>query len=179
VAADLQHYVLSRYADRLVTAYLHDEVRHRTTTRFGDSVTVTRNLDTGSVLDTGNDTIAISGVEVVSDDGSVKAGVFTRFNGVPLSTGEHVLVQEREPSVVTIRHPKGGDTEILVAYGNWKRTDQLLGRAFDVFGKALGSVDVRADADGLRFECKALLHDRQVGRYEIVNLSTRRRAVSR
>jgi hypothetical protein len=177
-ASELQQHVLSRYADRLVTAYADDG--RKTTTRFGDDITAIRNLDAAAPLDSGSNTIAPSGVVVAGADGSWTAGIFTRFNGQPLSAGDHILIVERGPARVTIRQPRGTDTDLTIPLGSWKATDSFEVRAFDLGGNPLGLATTQVQPSGIVFRYQMAINGQQTGRYEVVNRgASRRRSVRR
>lgn len=86
LASELQQHVLSRYADSLVTGYIHNDAGHKTTTSFGD-LTVVRNIDPAIGLDSGPDTIAILGAAILAERRIVS----------------HIPIRDRRPASRAIR----------------------------------------------------------------------------
>jgi hypothetical protein len=115
--------------------------------------------------------VAPGGFLARTDDGGVLAGVFAGyFNGSVLSAGEHYLVVERTPHVVTVRQPVGADTVLAVdAPDDWHEGEPLHVRAFDRTGQALGEVGFWTEGRVVNFIYRQKYDSQRVGHYQVVN----------
>src|SRR5262249_14184988 len=91
-----QKYALANYADELVSAY--DDLGNNITRTTFSTYTVYSNWDSNNRYKVNGNTLPPGGVVTQANDGSVIAGVFTAYNGRPLSEGEHYLVEVRLPT---------------------------------------------------------------------------------
>lgn len=118
VVGVFQKHVLSRYADELVTdfAELGNGIRR----------TVFKTFKTWSSWDNqayavGGHTIAANGAASLADNGLAVAGVFSAFNGVALSPGDHYIAMVRDSNTLKFFHPKGPATPVtLTLPAEWK-----------------------------------------------------------
>ncbi|RME61404.1 MAG: hypothetical protein D6790_07870, partial [Caldilineae bacterium] len=112
VVPAFQRRVLARYADELVTGFdnLTDQV---TRTQF-ETHAVIANWDQAQPYAAADHTLPPLGVQVASTDGALIAGVFTRFHGLPLSPGDHYLIEERGLYAVRVAQPLGADTPLVI-----------------------------------------------------------------
>ena len=58
--------------------------------------------------------LAPGGCWVTDRQGSLSAGIFTAFNGQPLTAGEHYLIVETRDDGLTVRHLQGPDTPLIL-----------------------------------------------------------------
>ena len=78
------------------------------------------------------------------------AGVFTRYNGVSLSPGDHYLIEERDTWGITVRQPKGEDTALRLApLSGWGEGQRLQALVVDRAGTIIGSEPVTSTAQGI------------------------------
>ncbi|MBN1580124.1 MAG: hypothetical protein JXA89_05435, partial [Anaerolineae bacterium] len=126
----VQEQVLSEYAGERVTGFrmLQDGV---TQTRF-EKVTVIANWKESAVYHAGGHGLAPGGVIVFDDRNTLSAGVFSTYNGLALTTGDHILVEKRENETITLWQPIGDDTPIaLAALPGWADDDLVLVAAYN------------------------------------------------
>ena len=98
-----------------------------------------------------------------------EAGVLTHtFNGYGLSAGDHILIVQRTPAVVTVRQPVGADTSLTVGVPEgWLAGEPVAVRAFDRQGRILGEADASIDERQVTFTYRQRWNGRQVGYYEL------------
>jgi len=58
--------------------------------------------------------LAPGGCWVTDREGRLSAGIFTAFNGQPLTNGDHYLIVETRANGITVRHPQGPDTPLTL-----------------------------------------------------------------
>jgi hypothetical protein len=105
---------------------------------------------------------------VALGDGSLVAGIFTSYNGVPLSAGEHYLIEERQPNEIVVRQPLGADTDLTLGLpAGWKTGDPIIAWAIGRTGKLLGSASTSATASGISFVYQDELSGERVASYRI------------
>lgn len=164
-----QKYVLARYAGEEMTNFtnLEGEV---TQTSF-ETFTVVANWDETNSYDTGQHTLPPLGVVVMSADGTLTAGVFTSYNGVPLSAGDHYLIEERRPSDITVRQPLGADTNLtLKLLPVWSPNDPIGAWAYAATGQFITSVPVTVTAQDITFVYQQQIGEQSITHYKVVEL---------
>ena len=165
----LQRAVLSRAAGRTLDDYaeINADVTQST---FGD-LAVIANWHPTLTYQVDGHYVAPGGFLARTDGGDVLAGVFVNFfNANGLSAGEHYLVIERTPHVVTVRQPLGADTSLTVdAPDDWQPGETLHVRAFDRAGNHLGQAGFWMDGRKVTFTYRQQWSDQAVGYYELVN----------
>jgi hypothetical protein len=170
VVGTFQKHVLSRYAGERLMAFA-SVATNVTKTEFA-TFTVTANWDAAASYSTDGFTLPPQGVMTGSRDGTVRAGVFTTFNGVALDAGDHYLIEERTPSTVVVRQPMGSDTNITVRLpAGWTVTDPLAGRAFDGAGRVIQDVAVSTTTGGIMLNCQQQRAGQSVAAYRLRNHS--------
>jgi len=107
-----QKEVLSKYADELLKEFEHLD-NNVIRTSF-ESFTVYSNWSDREAFHIDGYTVPPGGVAVFADDGSVRAGLFTEYNGLPLGKGEHYIVEVRSGDEIRIYQPIGRATKITV-----------------------------------------------------------------
>jgi hypothetical protein len=161
-----QRYVLARYASQAMTSFigLEDSV---TQTSF-ETFTVVANWDEIRPYDAGQHTLPPLGTVVTSTDGTLTAGIFTRYNGVPLSAGDHYVIEERGPTDIVVRQPLGPDTSLTVRLlPGWNSDDPIGARAREETGRIIGSVPLTVTARGITFVYQRWIGEQPVAYYEV------------
>lgn len=180
VTTALQRRVLSRYATETAESFewLTASV---TKTKFR-TVEVIANADAKLPLEVPEGVVAPGGVIARSLDGSMTAGLFTRWAGVPLTRGEHWIVEERDASGITFVKPSGADTLIVLRpLAEWSRSTPLEVRAMSAKGEEIRTLGVSWTPSGLVFAATRWIDGREVDHYRIVDPTRepRRRGVRR
>jgi hypothetical protein len=159
-----QKYALASYADQRITAYddLGGEVAR---TRFETYTVYANDSAAAPYTPDGLDaTLPPGGVLTIADDGSVMAGVFTRFGGQELSEGDHYLVVTRAANEVMVFQPVGSDTPLRLRVPGWA---QVTVEACHYDGTAIAPVDTLRDGDAVTFEYAGVVNSEAVGYYRV------------
>jgi len=166
IVGAFQQRVLSTYADENLVAYSRSGAVSRS--EFS-SVTVTANWDTTNSYSSGGFSLPPSGVLVASLSGDRAAGIFTTYNGVPLSDGDHYLIEERGQRTITVRQPAGANTSLLVRLlPGWSAASPVEVWAFTSSSQFIGRVTPTVTANGVRFEYQTQLSGKNVDHYLVV-----------
>jgi hypothetical protein len=132
-----QQRVLSKYADERIEDYTHID-KNVTLTRFR-TFSVVANWDDYNTYQYKDYIIAPKGALVMSDDGTITAGIFSGYNGTPLQYGEHIILEERYSDKIVLYHLDGWSTDItLTMLPDWKADERYMAMAFDKDGNYLG-----------------------------------------
>ena len=100
------------------------------------------------------------------DDGGLVAGVFTRYNNVALSAGDHYLIETRGAWGSIVRQPMGADTDLTVALlPEWGMRGPTAALALNASGQIVGGTPVMADPAGLTFHYRQNLGGQSVAAY--------------
>lgn len=166
VVSAFQSRVLGRYAGELVTGFdnLADGV---TRTRF-ETHTVIANRNEGEAYIVGDHTLPPQGVLVTSADGTLTAGIFTRFYGLSLTPGDHYLIAERERGAVRVAQPMGADTPLVIPLPNDGRSGAPEVWAYDRYGRLIGRVPSTETEDGVGFAYVGQIEGRPVAFYRVL-----------
>jgi hypothetical protein len=166
VVADFQRYVIARYAGDTLSGYSRVQ-GSATQSTFAQAVVVA-NWSTTDPYTTPTYALPPQGAMVALGDGSLVAGIFTSYNGVPLSAGEHYLIEERQPNEIVVRQPLGADTDLTLGLpAGWKTGDPIIAWAIGRTGKLLGSASTSATASGISFVYQDELSGERVASYRI------------
>lgn len=166
VVGEFQKFVLSQYASERLLSYssLQDKV---TQTTFENFIVLT-NWDTQKPATLEKYDLPHSGFMIYKKDGSLRAGVFTRYNNLPLSSGQHYLIEERHANEIIIRQPLGEDTALeLDLLPGWNAATTLTAYAYARDGSLVGQVAVEMHEDSLLFNCQKNMADQVVAYYTI------------
>jgi hypothetical protein len=166
LVSTFQKYVLSRYASEVMTKFtnLEDKV---TQTSF-ETFTVIANWDEAHTYSTSKHTLSPLGVLSMSADGRLTSGVFTSYNGVPLSAGDHYLIENRGLTDITVRQPIGTDTSLtLELLPGWSPNAPIKAWAYTAMGQVIGSVPVIVTAQGIAFVYRQQMSKSSVAYYKI------------
>ncbi len=161
----LQREVLAGYADAPVVGF-KQVGPDATRTDFGSGHVVTANWNKESpyVLDEAF-TLSPGGFDVKSEDGRVRAGNYTRYNGFDLDPGEHDLVEVRGDEAIRVYQPFGADTTLQVRKGDgWKHA---VAAAYTADGVKIADWPVEEAGENVRFDYIALAGGRKVGYVEL------------
>ncbi|MCR2802323.1 discoidin domain-containing protein [Paenibacillus soyae] len=159
-----QQYVLADYVDRLVTDF--EQVTESVTrTDFGTH-TVTANWDkTGTYELNSEFALSPGGFDVRNKEGGVRAGNYSRYNGLVLDPGDHLLVEARAGDAVRIYQPIGSDTTLKVKKGEgWKHAVASVHRAD---GEKLADLRVTEEGEYVLFDYVALVKEQKVAYVEL------------
>ncbi len=157
-----QKYALANYADQLVTRF--EPVSGNVwRTDFG-SYEVISNWSTTDSFTAGPHTLPPGGVVTQAKDGSVTAGVFTAFNGNPLSSGDHYLVEVRSKTDIKVFQPVGPDTTIHVVLPT-TATVEIAAYGYD--GSLISKVSADETGADLSFNYATTVNGQAVGYYRI------------
>jgi hypothetical protein len=150
VVSDFQRYVLSRYAGDRLLAYMQLP-DGGTQSAFTHALVVT-NPSASTPYSFAAHVLAPQGTLVALDDNSLVAGVFTSYNGVALSSGDHYLIEEHEPSAVIVRQPLGASTRLTDGRApGWNASDPIIAVAMSQAGAVLASAPATTTASGVSF----------------------------
>ena len=135
---------------------------------YGD-IKVTRNGNYDISITTKDYTLPPYGVLVESDDGALIAGIFSAFNGDELvadEPGDHYLIQENKPNVITLKHLYGPDTPIKINIPPWWTNAGMIKVTGYTYG---GNDDVAFNIDNqsIRFNVQEFINDEMVSEYKI------------
>ncbi|HVU09912.1 MAG TPA: DUF6259 domain-containing protein, partial [Phototrophicaceae bacterium] len=155
-----QKYALANYADQLVQSF--DDLGNDVTRTKFSTYTVYANWSTDMSYTQDNNTLPPGGVVTRANDGSVIAGVFTAFNGQPLSDGDHDLVEVRSADEIRIFQPVGSDTTIHIP--GWSKATVT---AYQYDGTEIADVDTTISGTDVSFAYQGTLQGQQVGYYSI------------
>lgn len=167
LVGDFQKHVLACYAGEAMTdfANLEDKV---TQTSF-ETFAVIANWDEMSTYSTSQHTLPPLGVLAMSADGTLTAGVFTGYNGAPLSAGDHYLIEDRGLTDIIVRQPIGTDTNLtLELLPGWGPNDPIEAWAYAATGQVFGSVPVTVTAQGITFVYQQQIAEQPVAYYRVV-----------
>ena len=161
-----QKHVLARYASEAVTDFtnLEDGV---TQTSF-ETFAVVANWDEMYTYNTGQHTLPPSGALVINADGTLTAGVFTSYNGVPLSSGDHYLIEERNPNDIVVRQPLGADTSLTIErLPGWSPNDPIVAWAHAETGYIIRGLPVTVTAQDITFVYQQQVGEQSVAYYRV------------
>ncbi|MFZ0548153.1 MAG: hypothetical protein WAM60_22090, partial [Candidatus Promineifilaceae bacterium] len=166
-----QSRVLSEYAGERILDY-SNLTSHVTQTKF-ERVMATTNWNTTSSYSLGQYTLPPLGTMVASDDDSLIAGIFTKYNGVSLTGGAHYLVEERESERIMIRQPRGADTVLTIdLLPQWNMDTPLEIWVYDNTGFVIGTVPGNVTSNCITFNYQQKIGGKTAAYYSISNLDS-------
>jgi hypothetical protein len=164
-----QKHVLARYAGEAMTRF--DTLGGNVTQTSFETFSVVANWDETSSYAAGPHTVPPLGSLVTSADGALTAGVLTRYNGVPLSAGEHYLIEERGVREITVRQPLGADTELtLERLPVWRPNSPMAARAYTTSGQLIAIGPATVTAQGVTFGYRQRIEGHSVAYYKVGEL---------
>ncbi|MCR8659595.1 discoidin domain-containing protein [Paenibacillus endoradicis] len=164
-----QKYVLARYVDQLVVNF-EQRTQTVTITDFGTHK-VTSNWDSKETYSMdGDTTLSNGGFDVTADDGRVRAGNYSRYNGFDLDAGDHNLVEVRETDTIRIYQPIGSDTTLKIKKGD--KWDHTVVTAYKPDGTKIVDLPVEEVDEYVLFDYIALIKEQKVGYIELTNSKT-------
>jgi hypothetical protein len=117
---------------------------------------------------TGGHALPPEGVLVQRDDGSLIAGVFTSYNGSPLSNGDHYFIEERGANKIIVRQPMDADSSLrLTRLPGWRSTAHLSAWAYNRAGDLIDTTPVSVSGAQLTFTYRTQLAGQQVAYYRV------------
>jgi hypothetical protein len=159
-------HVVSRYATERMLDY--EELTANVTRSSFEHTTVTMNWNQSNAYATSGYVLPPEGVLVQRDDGSLIAGIFTAYNGAPLSSGDHYLIEERGANEIIVRQPMGANTSLrLTRLPGWDITAHLSARAYGRDGHPIGSAPVSVAGAHLTFTYHPQMAGQPVAYYRI------------
>jgi len=141
----------------------------RSTFGSGDEqVTVTANWRKSAGFPVGQQILAPVGLLVERVDGTLKAGIFTVYQGAALSDGIHFLIEERGEDAIVVRQPLGNDTGLtLAALPGWDASSRVVAEAFSADGVRLGQIDGSISGENVSFFYAGTLDGQPVAYYRL------------
>ncbi len=166
VVVAFQKQVLSRYAGERMLSYT--SLGGTATRSAFEHFSVVTNWSRAVAYAAGPYVLPPSGAMVTSDDGSLTAGVFSSYNGYPLRSGEHYLIEDRGLDTVTVRQPMGADTELTIrSLPSWQAAGSPEVWAVSKAGSRIDSVASSVTAEGVSFVYQSQLAGSAVAYYQI------------
>ncbi len=164
VAGEFQKYVLSQYADETVTNFeAAGNGNYKTTFKSFASYSSWNNQP----YVVNGHTISANGVAAIALNGYSLAGVFTAFNKVPLSAGDHYLGMVQDANSIRVFQPKGAATPItLTLPAEWK-TYTL--KSYSLADAPLGDVPFTKNGQSLTFTVAENLNGGPGGYYRLLS----------
>jgi len=136
VLEEFQQLVISKLIGKSMTDY-QDITSNISQSSFED-ITVTYNWDQTNAYTLGSHILSPHGSLVASDDGNLIAGIFRRYDGMELSTGDHFLIVESGDTIITVHHPNSPITDIRFSKPvNWFDLDGIQVYATTLSGEQL------------------------------------------
>ncbi len=167
VVAAFQRFVLSQYASERITNY--SSLQTNVTQTSFENYTAITNWDSQTIFNSGGYGISPSGVLIKKNDGSLIAGVFTSYNGAPLSSGDHYLIEERTPAAIILRQPMGADTLLSTRLlPGWNASTKLEAAAYTIDGRQIGKVPIAISGNNLSFTYSQSLSGSPVAYCQII-----------
>ncbi len=170
VVGDFQTHVFATYADRLLTDFVDvaDGVTRSTFGSGDEQVVVTANWRKSAGFPVGEQILAPVGLLVERADGSLKAGIFTAYQGAALSNGIHFLIEERGEDTIVVRQPMGNDTGLtLAALPGWDASSRVVAEAFSAAGVRLGQIDGSISGENVSFFYAGTMDGQPVAYYRL------------
>jgi hypothetical protein len=162
-----QKHVLARYADEVVVDFTNPE--DNVTRTLFETYTVVANWDRTNTYTSGEHTLPAPGVMVTGANGTLTAGVFAGYNGVPLSAGDHFLIENRGPTDIIVRQPSGADTHLtLELLPGWDPSDPIEVWAFEETDQVIGRAPVTVTSQGATFVYRQQIAGQLVAYYKVV-----------
>jgi len=168
VAGVFQKQVLAHYASELVDAF--DPLDESATRTVIGDYTITANWNDEQGYALGEFTLAPGGVESVNRSGTVRGGVYTRYNGRELDPGDHYLVEVREKDRIRVYQPMGSDTTITIRKGDqWSHAKIA---AYQHNGNLIAELPVIEEGEFVTFDYIGIIYDQKVGYVQIERSDT-------
>jgi len=158
-----QKHVLSRYYHERMVDYI-DMGNDVTKSCFATHEVLT-NWSKTNTLSINNHTLATEGFLVTSNDLAINAGIFTNYNGLALSSGDHFIIETRYADSLILRHPQGQDTPIRLDHRSLNAAPNIYCFAF--VENSVFQVPVEVDSQYVSFNLKNNYNDYEVDRYVI------------
>lgn len=109
----LQKHVLADYVDERVTGF--KQVTADVTETAFQSYKVTANWSKEQAYELDEQfALPAGGFHIAAQDGGVRAGQYSKYNGLELDPGEHVLVELRDADEIRMYQPIGSDTSLRI-----------------------------------------------------------------
>ncbi|MFQ6013855.1 MAG: hypothetical protein ACE5NP_00250 [Anaerolineae bacterium] len=173
VVTDFQAHVSSRYVGARMTGYdeLPDNVTLSTFETDDETISVLKNWDTTNTYTVDEYTLSSDGVFVTSSLDNLIAGIFTAYNGVPLSEGDHFIIEQRNAEDIVVRHPMGPDTDItLDMLPNWSSSDPISVMAYDRDNRLIKTITPTISDSSITFPCNQRVNDTDVAFYQVTRI---------
>ena len=133
---------------------------------LGNWQTTTFSLDGNTVIP--------GGFMAWTGDGAMLAGFFQNsFQNQPLSPGPHAVVMERAPTLVSLRHPVGADTNLSVQVPSaWQNGKPLYAFAVDPNANLIGAVGTAVQGNVATVQALRAVGGTRASRFEIMSTSS-------
>ena len=159
-----QKFVLSRYADETVTNF-EDLGNGIFKTSFKTFSTYSSWAKQPYAVS--GHTISADGVATIANNGLAVAGVFTAFNGAPISAGDHYIAMVRDSNSLKLCHPKGAATPITLALPSEWKTYTL--KSYSLGDVLIGDVPFTKNGQNVTFNAAENLNAGPGGYYRLLS----------
>ncbi len=162
-----QKYVISEYANERILdyQYLLDDV---TQTRF-ENHTVTMNWDQDHPFTVSKYELPPGGSVITDTNGTLTAGIFTRYNNHSLSGGDHYLIEKRTATDIRVWQPMGNDTDITIDLLPVWSTMDIVAQAVDKNSQIIANVPATITTETLTFPYQQQVKGQSVEHYQILS----------
>jgi len=107
---ELQDHLLADYSSERITDYVF--ITPNVTQTSFETVYIIANWDAQQGYMVEDHTLAPLGALIRAQGDRLVAGIFTSFNGQPLTNGDHYLIIKQELNQISIHQPMGSDTSL-------------------------------------------------------------------
>lgn len=150
IAGAMQNYVFSQYAAERVMDYV--QLSENISRTSFENYTVITNWSVYESYDLDGNVLPPQGMLIKKNNAALMAGIFTSYNGIQLSAGEHYLIEDRQKDKITVRQPSGPDTSITIKLlPDWNAKTKLVAQAFTRDGVAFSATQVEITSAGATF----------------------------
>ena len=155
-----QRHVVARFADQPLQdfAVLPGNI---TRSDFGDYTVWANESTTQDWQAPGGPKLAAGGCWVTERQGRLSAGIFTAFNGQPLTAGDHYLIVEARDKGFTVRHLQGPDTPLSL------KTAKPVRSVTAQFDQGKSEVPFRMENGQVHLDINSKLQGQDVRSYEL------------
>ncbi len=161
--SDFQKFVISRIAGQPMTSF-DKPAPGISVSIFGDMSVLNNWNKSGYPFE--KYVVASSGAIATSSDNRLIAGIFTTFNNLELSSGDHYLIVETFEDSIVVRHPYGENSSIsIVRPTSWEKVTGVKVTAFTEVGEH--TIDQIVGDDFVTFDMSRELEGEMVKYFEL------------
>lgn len=169
LVAVVQSQVLAQYADELATDFRF--VAPEVSQTIFETFRVLANWDAERSYAVGAHVVAPGGVYVSNETDTV-AGMFSTYNGRPLTDGAHFIVERRDPAAIDIWKPLGPETPLTIsALPTWGEGQPVLLLALDRQRRLLDGEIGLVEAGTVQFTYQTQIAGKAVSSYRLIKVT--------